>query len=143
MNMHGAILNTQDFEQFPIKENPDKLQREQNYNAPVFEGKCLFQNNSNFGSDKSQKGLVEQSRRMHQAQNPVNTPYKPDWKPTQAFRKRQHSTIPSFEEEESGFHFTISKLNCNFSPVISKFSVCLISLTNVKTNQIDSARNNK
>ena len=81
--------------------------------------------------DAYQKEIDDElKRRRHLSAKPVHTPYVPDWKPSEPFKpfKPRHMfnrVTESSEQEESGFHFTISKLNCNFSPAISKFSVSL------------------
>ncbi len=98
-----------------------------NYSAPNFVDNGSFQNVSNFDDEQTRGGISEQARRMQQSTNPVNTPYKPDWKPRQSYTARRNVNAnmnKSLQEEESGFHFRIAKLNCNYSPAISKFSVC-------------------
>ena len=81
-----------------------------------------------FADEQMQEDVSEQTRRMQQSMNPINTPYKPDWKPRQAYTPRKNTFLKmnEFQEEESAFHFRIAKINCNYSPAISQFSVCII-----------------
>ena len=78
-----------------------------------------------FEDEPKQRDMSEKTRRMKQSINPANTPYKPDWKPRQAYtpRKLGFLNMNKSSEEESGFHFRIAKINCNYSPAISQFSV--------------------
>ena len=92
-----------------------------------FQNVCDFDDEQTRGGFLAAELAVEQARRKLQSTNPVNTPYKPNWKPRQAYTARRNAFVnmnKSLQEEESGFHFRIAKLNCNYSPVISKFSVC-------------------
>ena len=141
MNMCRSFMNNPEFDQFAImNEKSNNLQKE-NFSRQKENGS--FQSVSDFDDEQTRGGIPEQTRRMNQSVNPVNTPYKPVWKPRQTYTERKNSYFnmnKSLQEEESGFHFTIAKLNCNYSPVISKFSVCETHLIFYDYNHINSER---
>ena len=113
--------------------------RQQQENFPRQYENCSIQSISNFEDELTRAGVPEKVKpsfslslidekagRMQQSANLFNTPYMPDWKPRRPFQKTLNRPKKVwFKEsvEEAGFHFRIAKLNCNYSPVISKFSV--------------------
>ena len=110
----------------------DIRQQQENFQRQYDNGSV--QSISNFENEQTRAGVPEKVKpsfslslsdekagRMQQSANLFNTPYMPDWKPRRPFQKTLNR--PKESDEEVGFHFTIAKLNCNYSPAISKFSV--------------------
>ena len=119
------------FEQMTIKAKENQMEdTRQTENFTTRNENGSFQSVSDFDDEQTRGWIPEQTRRMQQSENPVNTPYRPAWKPKQSWIPRRNAfnnMNKSLQEEESGFHFRIAKLNCNYSSAISKFSVCSIN----------------
>ena len=110
----------------------DIRQQQENFQRQYDNGSV--QSISNFENEQTRAGVPEKvkpsfslSLSDEKAGRMQQSPYIPDWKPRRPFQKTVHRPKKVwFKEtvEEAGFHFRIAKLNCNYSPVISKFSVC-------------------